>query len=66
MTFHMPHLRITLKPLAASLLHWRAGFARSLAAKRKEAGLFCGSFLWESNVLAYVGQHQNLKDIEKS
>ena len=66
MTFHMPHLRITLKPLAASLLHWRAGFARSFAAIRKEAGLFCESSLWKGEVLAYVGLHQNLKNLKRT
>jgi len=30
---------------------------------RKEAGLFCGSFLRKGEVFAYVGLTQNLKDL---
>jgi len=35
---------------------------RSFAAIRKDAGLFCGSFLRKGEVFAYVGRIQNLKD----
>ena len=31
---------------------------------RKEAGLFCGSFLRKGEVLAYVGSIQNLKELK--
>ena len=37
---------------------------RSFAAIRKEAGLFCGSFLRKGEVFAYVGRNQNLKDLK--
>jgi hypothetical protein len=43
-------------------LHWRAAPLRSFAALRKEAGIFCGSFLRKGEVFAYVGRSQNLKD----
>jgi len=48
--------------LAASLLHCKAGSSRSFAAIRKEAGLFCGSFLRNGEAFAYVGRIQHLKD----
>jgi hypothetical protein len=35
-----------------------------LTALRKEAGLFCGSFLREGEVSAYVGRNQTLKDLK--
>ena len=38
------------------------GSSRSFAATRKEAELFCGSFLRKGVVLAYAGRNQNLKD----
>ena len=59
-----PPLRITLWPLAASRLHWRAGSVRSFAAIREAAGIFCGSFLQKGEVLADVGRIQNLKDLK--
>jgi len=31
---------------------------------RKEAGLFCGSFLRKGEVFAYLGRSQNLKDLK--
>ena len=33
-------------------------------ATRKEAGLFCGSFLLKGEVFAYVASVQNLKDLQ--
>jgi hypothetical protein len=41
----------------------RAGSLRSFTALRKEAGLFCGSFLRKGEVSAYVELIQNLKDL---
>ena len=38
--------------------------ATALQASRKDAGVFCGSFLREGDVLAYVMQNQDLKDLE--
>jgi len=38
-----------------------AGSSRSFAAIRKEVGRFCGSFLRNGEVFAYVGLSQNLK-----
>ena len=61
---NMPHLRTTLQTLAATHLHWRAGSLRSFISTRKEAGLFCGSFLWKGVVFAYVGSNQTLKDLK--
>ena len=29
----------------------------------KKDGLFCGSLLWNDEVFAYVGRHQNVKDL---
>ena len=54
----------TLKDLAASLLHWRAGSLRSFTALRKEAGLFSGSFLRKGVSLSQVGSLLNLKDLK--
>ena len=45
-------IRITLYPLAASRLHWRAGSLSSFTAIRKDAGLFFGSFLRQGEVFA--------------
>ena len=61
---HTPHLRITLETLAASLLDWRAGSLRSFTTIRKEAGLFCGSFLRKGEVSAYVVLSQNFKELK--
>ena len=38
----------------------------AFTAIRKEARLFCGSFLQKGVVLAYVGLSQNLKDLKDS
>jgi len=54
------------EPFAASRLHWRAGPLRSYTAIRKEAGLFCGSFLRKGLVFACVGLIQTLKDLKWS
>jgi len=54
-------LRTTLSTLAASLMHWRAGSLRSFTAIRKEAKLFCESFIRQGEVFAYVRRIQNLK-----
>jgi len=51
-----------LETLAASNRHWRAGSSRSFAMIRKEAGLFCGSFLRQGEVLACVKSIHNLED----
>ena len=48
-----------------SHLHWRARFWRSFPAIRKEAGLFCGSFLRKGEVFAYVGRMQKSKDLKR-
>ena len=56
-------VRTTLERVAVSLLHWRAGSWRSFAAMRKEAGLFCGSFLRKGEVFNCVGKNQNFKDL---
>jgi len=40
------------------------GSKRSFTAIRKEAGLFCGSFLRKGEVFAYAGRSQNLKDLQ--
>ena len=61
---HMPHFRITLKPLTASHLHCTARSSRSFTAIRKDAGLCCGSRLRKGEVFAYVGLPQNLKDLK--
>ena len=37
---------------------------RSFAAIRKQAGIFCGSFLRKGEVLAYVGSIQTLKGLQ--
>ena len=37
---------------------------RSFAAIRKEAGLFCRSFLRKGEVFAYVESLQNLEDLK--
>ena len=46
-------------------MHWRAGSKRSFTAIRKEAGLFCGSFLRKGEVFVFVGRNQNLQDLRK-
>jgi len=38
----------------------------SCAAIRKQAGLFCGSFLRKGEVFAYFGLSKNLKDLKGS
>ena len=60
----IPHVSITLEPLTASRLHWRAGPLRSFAAIQKQAGLFCRSFLRNGEVFAYVGRIQNSKGLK--
>ena len=60
----MDQLRITLSTLAANHLYWGADCLRSFAVIRKEAGLFCGSFLRKGKVFAYVGRIQHLKDLK--
>ena len=59
-------LTTTLQLLAASHLYFRAGSLRSLTAIRKEAGLFCRSFLLKGEVFADVGLCQNLKHLQSS
>ena len=43
----------------------RAGFLSSFTVTRKEAGLFCGSFLRKSEAFAFVESIQNLNDLKK-
>ena len=50
--------------ISDTYLHWRAGSVRSFAAIRKEAWLFCGSFLRKGEVFAYGGFIPNLKDLK--
>jgi len=59
-----PKGEFTLRTLAASLLHWRAGSLRSFTAIRTEAALYCGSFLRKGEVFANVGRNQNLEDLK--
>jgi len=42
-----------------------AGSSRTFAAIRKEAGVFCGSFLRKGEELTYVGLFHNLKDLKR-
>ena len=48
--------------LAASRLHRGAGSSTSFTEIRKEAGLFCGSFLRKGEVFDSLGRNQSLKD----
>ena len=57
--------KLVLWTLAANLLHWMAGSSRSFAAIRKEAGLFCGSFLRNGEVFAYDRGANDLNDLKK-